>query len=73
MPGKIVKTNEILVLLGDNWFTERSSNQAAQIVERRLKGINEHLERLDKEKQIFLDQLKWTDKVISVISIKPSI
>ena len=36
MPGKIVHTNEILVLLGDNWFAERSAKQAIEIIERRL-------------------------------------
>jgi hypothetical protein len=28
MPGRLVHTNEILVLLGDNWFVERSAKQA---------------------------------------------
>ena len=34
MPGKIVHTNEILVLLGDNWFAERSAKQAIEIIGR---------------------------------------
>lgn len=38
LPGKVKHTNEILCLLGDNWFVERSAKQAAQIVERRIKG-----------------------------------
>lgn len=67
MPGKIVKTNEVLVLLGDNWFTERSAHQACKMIDRRLKGIDEHLEKLNKEMKIFSDQLNWTDNVISVI------
>ncbi|XP_015747151.1 PREDICTED: unconventional prefoldin RPB5 interactor-like isoform X3 [Acropora digitifera] len=37
MPGKLVHTNEITVLLGDNWFAERSASQALKIVERRKK------------------------------------
>ena len=36
MPGKLIHTNEILVLLGDNWFVERSAAQAQQIVQRRI-------------------------------------
>ncbi len=36
MPGRIVHTNEILVLLGDNWFAERSAKQATEIIDRRL-------------------------------------
>ena len=37
MPGKLVHTNEITVLLGDNWFAERSASQALDIVARRKK------------------------------------
>ena len=36
MPGQLVHTNEVLVLLGDNWFAERSAKQAAEIVDRRM-------------------------------------
>ena len=39
MPGQLVHTNEITVLLGDNYFLERSASQAADIVLRRLQGI----------------------------------
>ena len=38
MPGKLIHTNEIMVLLGDNWFAERSASQAAEIAKRRLKS-----------------------------------
>ena len=38
MPGQLIHTNEILVLLGDNWFAERSAKQAGDIVERRIAG-----------------------------------
>ena len=37
MPGRLIHTNEIMVLLGDNWFTERSASQALEMVERRKK------------------------------------
>lgn len=38
VPGRVKHTNEILCLLGDNWFVERSAKQAAKIVERRIQG-----------------------------------
>ena len=38
MPGQLVHTNKILVLLGDNWFVDRSASQAGDIVSRRIKG-----------------------------------
>ena len=36
-PGHLKHTNEIMVLLGDNWFVEQSAKQASAIVDRRLK------------------------------------
>ena len=38
MPGQLIHTNEILVLLGDNWFAEMSAKQACEVIDRRLKG-----------------------------------
>ena len=35
MPGQLYHTNEILVLLGDNWFTKRTAQQAKSLAERR--------------------------------------
>ncbi|RKP22968.1 Prefoldin [Syncephalis pseudoplumigaleata] len=32
-PGKLVKTNHLLVLLGDNWFVERSATQAVELID----------------------------------------
>lgn len=40
-PGTIDHTNQLLVLLGCNWFVERSFYQAQQIIERRLKWLDE--------------------------------
>ena len=38
MPGKLVHTNEVMVLLGDNWFAEMSAKQATGTVDRRVAG-----------------------------------
>lgn len=38
MPGKIIHTNEILVLLGDQYYAERSAKQAVEILGRRREG-----------------------------------
>lgn len=35
MPGKLVHTNELTVLLGDNWFAKCSAKQADALVEHR--------------------------------------
>lgn len=49
MPGTLVHTNEVLVLLGDNWFIQTSAKKAAEIADRRIKKCDEILESLEKE------------------------
>ncbi|KAF9949326.1 uri1, prefoldin-like chaperone [Mortierella alpina] len=46
MPGKLVHTNEVLVMLGDNWFVDRSAVQAAEIVDRRMELVQENITKL---------------------------
>lgn len=50
MPGRVKHTNEILVLLGDNWFVERSAKEASQIADRRINKAKDIIENLKKEK-----------------------
>ena len=38
-PGQLRHTNEIMVLLGDNYFALRSASQAAAITERRAEAL----------------------------------
>lgn len=70
MPGQLVNTNEILVLLGENWFVEKSAKQARDIVSRRLTGIDKQLDDLKKEKEIIDSQHKWTSDVLSVTNFQ---
>lgn len=37
MQGQLYHTNEVMVLLGDNWFAQRTAKQAIEIAERRKK------------------------------------
>ena len=39
MPGKLVHTNEVLVLLGENYFVQRSAYEAREILTRRTGTI----------------------------------
>nr|XP_046250038.1 unconventional prefoldin RPB5 interactor 1 isoform X2 [Scatophagus argus] len=48
MPGKLVHTNEVTVLLGDNWFAKCSAKQAQKIVEHRTKYVKSELDDLSK-------------------------
>ncbi|KAF9575062.1 uri1, prefoldin-like chaperone [Mortierella alpina] len=49
MPGKLVHTNEVLVMLGDNWFVDRSAVQAAEIVDRRMELVQENITKLKSQ------------------------
>ena len=51
VPGELVHTNELMVLLGDNYFAERSSAQAAEIVQRRVDVIDDIIRRTERKVQ----------------------
>ncbi|KAG9352527.1 hypothetical protein JZ751_020941 [Albula glossodonta] len=40
MPGKMVHTNEVTVLLGDNWFAKVSAKQAVELAEHRKRPVS---------------------------------
>ncbi|XP_022610264.1 unconventional prefoldin RPB5 interactor 1 isoform X1 [Seriola dumerili] len=48
MPGKLVHTNEVTALLGDNWFAKCSAKQAQKIVDHRMKYVKSELDNLSK-------------------------
>ncbi|XP_028392357.1 unconventional prefoldin RPB5 interactor-like isoform X2 [Dendronephthya gigantea] len=66
MPGHLIHTNEIMVLLGDNWFAERSATQAVEIAKRRLKSVEEYLANLHKEHENILSHMAFTTDVVNV-------
>ena len=51
MEGCIEHTNEIMVLLGDNWFLERSAKESIDIINRRQDKIRASIEKLTEEKE----------------------
>ncbi|XP_069561347.1 unconventional prefoldin RPB5 interactor 1 [Brachyistius frenatus] len=53
MPGKMVHTNEVTVLLGDNWFAKCSAKQAEKIVDHRMKYVKNELDDLSKTMKNF--------------------
>ncbi|XP_035013209.2 unconventional prefoldin RPB5 interactor 1 [Hippoglossus stenolepis] len=53
MPGKLVHTNELTVLLGDNWFAKCSAKQAQKIVDHRTKHVKGELDVLSKTMKNF--------------------
>ncbi|CCW67748.1 unnamed protein product [Phytomonas sp. Hart1] len=50
--AELISTNNILVLLGENWFSERSAVQAAAIAERRLDFLRREVKVLEEEKRV---------------------
>jgi len=57
--GQLIHTNEIMVLLGDNWFVERSAKEAREICQRRIQRCDEMLEKLDQEVRLYQS---WLDE-----------
>ncbi|XP_023811878.1 unconventional prefoldin RPB5 interactor 1 [Oryzias latipes] len=52
-PGKLVRTNEVTVLLGDNWFAKCSAKQAQAVVDHRMKHVKKELDDLAKTRKNF--------------------
>ncbi|KAJ1910117.1 hypothetical protein IWQ60_010827 [Tieghemiomyces parasiticus] len=57
MPGQIVHTNEVTVLLGDNWFVEQSALDARGIAQRRIEYIAKKLSDLRAELELMTGRL----------------
>jgi len=49
VPGRLKHTNEILVLLGENWFAECSAKQSGEIIKRRVAKCEETIKQLEAE------------------------
>ncbi|XP_074645127.1 uncharacterized protein LOC141901648 [Tubulanus polymorphus] len=66
MPGKLVHTNEVLVLLGDNWFVDRSAKQSCEIIDRRIKEVQKKLSVLDQQRTLLLGRSEFTEQLKSI-------
>ncbi|KAM4614142.1 unconventional prefoldin RPB5 interactor 1 isoform 2-T2 [Discoglossus pictus] len=60
MPGKLVQTNEITVLLGDNWFAKCSAKQAMNLVDHRKKHVRKALDDLQEVVKNFESRVEFT-------------
>ncbi|XP_035274750.1 unconventional prefoldin RPB5 interactor 1 [Anguilla anguilla] len=61
MPGKLVHTNEVTVLLGDNWFAKCSAKQAADLAEHRKSHVRKTLDDLSKVVKNFETRAGFTE------------
>lgn len=65
MPGRLVHTNEVLVLLGDNWFAERTAAQAQDIAARRLQDCREQLKSAEQAAKLQSHWVEQSEKIHS--------
>ncbi|KAL2762516.1 unconventional prefoldin RPB5 interactor 1 isoform c, partial [Daubentonia madagascariensis] len=61
MPGKLVHTNEVTVLLGDNWFAKCSAKQAVGLVEHRKEHVRKTIDDLKKVMKNFESRVEFTE------------
>ncbi|KAG4915553.1 hypothetical protein AAZX31_19G090400 [Glycine max] len=46
-PGRLIHTNEFLVLLGEGYYAERTSKQTVEILQRRGKSLDSRVDSLE--------------------------
>ncbi|KAM7057775.1 unconventional prefoldin RPB5 interactor 1 isoform 2-T2 [Molossus nigricans] len=61
MPGKLVHTNEVTVLLGDNWFAKCSAKQAVGLVQHRRGHVRKTVDDLKKVMRNFESRVEFTE------------
>ncbi|KAM5297096.1 unconventional prefoldin RPB5 interactor 1 isoform 2-T2 [Glossophaga mutica] len=61
MPGKLVHTNEVTVLLGDNWFAKCSAKQAVGLAEHRKAHVRRTIDDLKKVMENFESRVEFTE------------
>lgn len=61
MPGKLVHTNEVTVLLGDNWFAKCSAKQAMGLVEHRKEHVRKTINDFKKVMKNFESRVEFTE------------
>ncbi|XP_057619050.1 unconventional prefoldin RPB5 interactor 1 [Chionomys nivalis] len=61
MPGRLVHTNEVTVLLGDNWFAKCSAKQAVGLVEHRKEHVRKTIDDLKKVLKNFESRVEFTE------------
>ncbi|XP_070488611.1 unconventional prefoldin RPB5 interactor 1 isoform X2 [Equus przewalskii] len=61
MPGKLVHTNEVTVLLGDNWFAKCSAKQAVGLVEHRKEHVRKTIDDLKTVMKNFESRVEFTE------------
>ncbi|KAJ5072766.1 RNA polymerase ii subunit 5-mediating protein nnx3 [Anaeramoeba ignava] len=64
--GKIIHTNEFLVLLGDNYFVERSHTQTIEILQRQIQKMMEKKNNFEALIQDLQKKLSFINEMIQL-------
>ena len=63
MPGSLIHTNEITVLLGESYFAERSAEQASGIISRRKEFIQKLIRKSDEDAKKLAAKVHTSDHI----------
>jgi len=66
MSGSLVHTNDVLVLLGDNWFVEQSAKQTVDILNRRIVALQTEAGKLKTRMQQIKTELSYAKGLAEV-------
>ncbi|CAG8598804.1 5029_t:CDS:2 [Rhizophagus irregularis] len=72
MPGKLIHTNEILAMLGDNWFVERSTKQSIGIVERRMDMVSKTINDLELQLENQRTKIGLSSNILDLSGLQES-
>uniref|UniRef100_A0A0N5AXJ3 Unconventional prefoldin RPB5 interactor 1 n=1 Tax=Syphacia muris TaxID=451379 RepID=A0A0N5AXJ3_9BILA len=73
MPGKLIHTNKVSVLLGDNVFAEVSCFYACQIIDRRLKFIQKTIDDFETQKRMAKSRVEFSSQLFNTVENGDSI
>ncbi|KAI0530658.1 hypothetical protein KFK09_000205 [Dendrobium nobile] len=67
-PGRLIHTNEFLVLLGESYYAERTAKQTVEILQRRGKSLEGHVESLNKIMKDLEAEAKFFDSTAAEVA-----